>query len=323
MGKRLTKPHTNINGGGYMANISYITLDQLMASVESDLDSFADEGMINRGKVIKVVRRVNEDLGLKINREKQAIIEVKNHKADLPADFMYLQLAFMCGRKVEYHSNAGETLGNLTEEWDHPKGISPVVALCDPLRAGEQVNDCGGHFYVTQRWQEKIVQYNDPRPIRLTAGALKHCTDESWHHWGTRGAAEYELDIDEGTITTTFEEGTLYLNYLSDMVDDDNNVLILDHPLLTEYYEYAVKKHLLENWLLNSNADVAQRLGYVKQELRDARLTALNFVNTIEYSQIRDFYRQNRLQFAKKYYRMFSDYNDSHGRYPTYPSAYA
>lgn len=304
-----------------MAAIKYITLDQLMASVESDLSTFADEGMINRGIVIKVIRRVNEDLGLKINKERQTMIEVRHHKADLPADFQYLQLAFMSGMKSEWgHTNAGETLGTLTEEWDHPKGISPVVALCDPLRAGEQTNTCGGHFYVTQRWQDKIIEHRDLRPIRLTQSSMKWCHNGTHPQWP---GAEYELDIDNGTITTTFEEGHLYMNYLTDMTDGDGNVLVLDHPLVTEFYEYAVKKHLLENWLLNSNADVAQKLGYIKQELQEARLRALNFVNTIEYSQIREFYRQNRLQFAKKYFRMFSDYNDWHGRYPTYPSAYA
>lgn len=301
-----------------MAAIKYITLDQLMASVESDMSTFADEGMINRGIAIKVVRKVNEDLGLKINREREHVVEVKHHKADLPADFQYLQLALMSSTKYEYHTNAGESLGNLTEEHDAPI-VLPVTSLCDPLSAGQQTNDCGGKFYVTQRYQERVLHHTDLHPVRLTARTASRCIPEFLHHH--RGA-QYEIDIDEGFITTSFEEGILYLSYLSDMVDREGNVLILDHPLLTEYYEYAVKKHLLENWMLNSNADVANKLVYIKNELKEARLRALNFVNTIEYSQIREFYQQNRLQFAKKYYRMFSDHTDL-GRYPLYPAAYA
>lgn len=299
-----------------MAQIRYITLDQMMASVESDLSTFADEGMINRGIAVKVVRKVNEDLGLKINKERHAVVEVKYHKADLPADFQYLQLAMMTGQKQTYHTNAGEQLGNLTEEH-----LLPVTALCDPLAAGQQENSCGGHFYVTQRYQERIVEHHNLKPVRLTTRTSRLCTPESMHHHH-RGGAEYEIDIEEGFITTSFEEGTLYINYLSDMTDEEGNILILDHPLLTEFYEYSVKKHLLENWMLNSNADVAQKLMYIKNELKEARIRALNFINTIEYSQIREFYIQNRLQFAKKYYRMFSDY-DHLGHYPLYPTAYA
>lgn len=303
-----------------MSTLKYLTLDQLMASVESDLSTFADEGMINRGIAIKVIRKVNADLGLKINKERHAIVEVKHHKADLPADFQYLQLAMMSGMKQEYHTNAGEQLGNLTEEHDAPIQL-PVTALCDPLAAGQQENSCGGHFYVTQLYKERIVEHRELRPVRLTTRTSRLCTAESLHHHH-RGTPEYEIDIEEGFITTSFEEGTLYLNYLSDMTDEKNNVLVLDHPLLTEYYEYSVKKHLLENWMLNTNGDVAQKLVYIKNEMKEARMRALNFINTIEYSQIREFYQQNRLQFAKKYYRMFSDY-DNHGGYPLYPAAYA
>lgn len=305
-----------------MAAIKYITLDEMMASVESDLSTFADEGMINRGIVIKVVRKVNEDLGLKINKERQAVVEVKHHKADLPADFQYLQLALMSGHTDEHYlSNAGDHLGNMTQEHQAPIEM-PVVALCNPLEAGLQANDCGGKFWVTQRYQDRIVEHKSLRPVRLTKRVTrKWCTaeyeNEHNHHDHT---AEYEIDIEDGYITTSFEEGVLYLNYLTDMTDEDGNVLILDHPLVTEYYEYSVKKHLLENWMLNSNADVAQKLMYIKNELRDARLRALGFVNTVEYSQIRDFYRQNRLQFAKKYYSMFSDYNARYGS--VYPYLY-
>lgn len=303
-----------------MAQIRYITLDQLMSSVESDMSTFADEGMINRGIAIKVVRKVNEDLGLKINKERHAVIEVKNHKADLPADFQYLQLAMMSGMTQSYHTNAGEQLGNLTEEHQAPT-LLPVTSLCDPLAAGQQTNDAGGKFYVTQRYQERIVEHRDLHPVRLTPMSMKHCAGDSPHRHHGREAS-YHIEIEEGYITTSFEEGHLFLSYLTDMTDEEGNVLVLDHPLLTEYYEYSVKKHLLENWMLNSNADVVNKLMYIKNEQKEARIRALNFINTIEYSQIRDFFAQNRLQFAKKYYRMFSDY-DNHGGYPLYPSAYA
>lgn len=307
-----------------MAQIRYITLDELMASVESDMATFADEGMINRGIAVKVIRKVNEDLGLKINKERHAVIEVRHHKADLPADFQYLQLAMMTGHTDEHYlSNAGDHLGNMTQEHQAPIEM-PVVALCNPLEAGLQANDCGGKFWVTQRYQDRIVEHKSLRPVRLTKRVTRNfCTPEfahEYHHRYDQHTAEYEIDIEDGNITTSFEDGTLYLNYLTDMTDEDGNVLVLDHPLVTEYYEYSVKKHYLENWMLNSNADVAQKLMYIKNELREARLRALSFVGTIEYSQIREFFQQNRLQFAKKYYSMFSDYNARYGS--VYPYLY-
>jgi len=316
-------------------NLRYITLDNLMASVESDLNTFADEGMINRGQVIKVVRKVNDDLGLKINLEREAVIEVKNHKAELPADFMYLQLALMCGVHTSRFLNpAGDHMGNLTQEHqgipdphNFSKGIEiPVTTLCNPDKAGITTNDCGDKFWVTQLYKEKIHEFTHVHTVRLTAASLRFCAPNCMnlrhsntschsddHHsllsshdqHGDHNSPEYTIELEEGQVITGFEHGHLYLSYLADMTDKDGNIIILDHPLTTEYYEYAVKKHLLENWMLNSNADVAQKLVYIKNELRDARLRALSFVNTVEYSEIQKFYQANRNVFFNKYHKMF------------------
>ena len=59
-------------------HIKYITFSQLMSSVESDMDSFADSGMIDRSKYIKIVRKVNSDLGIRINKEKEKVLTIKN-----------------------------------------------------------------------------------------------------------------------------------------------------------------------------------------------------------------------------------------------------
>ena len=55
-------------------HIKYITFSQLMASVESDMDSFADAGMIDRSKYIKTIRKCNSDLGIRINKEKEKAV---------------------------------------------------------------------------------------------------------------------------------------------------------------------------------------------------------------------------------------------------------
>lgn len=273
--------------------LNYITLNQLMASVESDLRNFADNGMIDRGDVIKIVRKVNADIGLKINRENAVILDVENYKAELPADFMYLQLAILCTQ--EYHHVGTPVLGTITEEHNIPVTHYNNQMPC--------VNECGGCYWVTQQFKERTIKYDRLTPLALTREA-KNLSSENCLNLFWKSA--YEIDIQNGELITNFRTGKVYISYLSDMVDEDGNVIILDHPLTTEYYEYAVKKYLLENYMLNNDADVAQKLAYIKNELREAKIRALNFVTTPEYSEINKMHNISRITFYNKYEKIFN-----------------
>ena len=76
--------------------LKYITFDQLMSSVEQDMELYSTENMIDRQRLIKIVKEVNADLGIKINGEADILLEVKNKRAELPLNFRYLQAIFLC-----------------------------------------------------------------------------------------------------------------------------------------------------------------------------------------------------------------------------------
>ena len=67
----------------------------------------------------------------------------------------------------------------------------------------------------------------------------------------------------------------------------------------------AIKKHILENMYMNGDADVERRLSYINSELKDSRLRAISFTNTIEYTDIQDVYKANRKRFFNRYHKMF------------------
>lgn len=275
-------------------NLKFITHDELMSSVETDLNSFADNGMINRGSVIKVVQRVNDDIGLKINQEKETVITIENHKGQVPTDFFKLQVAYICGQPLYLH-DPREILGTVTEEHNFTEQV-PVEVL---KKGNACMNECGGCYWVTQLYKEKYVRYKDLAPIRLTQRSHKSCTTDCLN--AKLSSTEFEMDIDNGEIVTGLKEGKLYLNYLSEMADNEGNLMVLDHALVRPYYEYAVKKHLLEQWMINNDADVAQKLMYIKQELAQARIEAIHFVSTIEYSDIQEVFKANRKRFFNRY----------------------
>ena len=83
----------------------------------------------------------------------------------------------------------------------------------------------------------------------------------------------------------------------------------MDHPMINEYYEYAIKQRLLENLYINGE-DVVQKLQLVEQKLRSARNNALTIVNTPDFAEMKKNWELNRKAMYHKYYNMFKSFND-------------
>jgi hypothetical protein len=114
--------------------------------------------------------------------------------------------------------------------------------------------------------------------------------------------------IKGGFLFTTFDTGKVYLNYQGQMEDENGNLLVPDHDLLNEYYEYALKSRILENLYMNGE-DVAQRIQLIEQRLRSARNAALSLVNTPNFREMAQMWWINRKAMYSKYYDMFKSYD--------------
>ena len=114
--------------------------------------------------------------------------------------------------------------------------------------------------------------------------------------------------IKNGFLNTTFETGKVYLNYQGELVDDDGNLMVPDHELLNEYYEYALKQRIFENLFINGE-DVAQRMKLVEAKLREARNNSLSLVNTPNFKEMEKLWWTNRRAMYSKYYDMFKSHN--------------
>ena len=54
--------------------LKYRSFDQLLEDIMVDFQTFALENMIEPQTLIKVARRINYDLGLRINQQKEVIL---------------------------------------------------------------------------------------------------------------------------------------------------------------------------------------------------------------------------------------------------------
>jgi len=284
----------------------YRTFDQLINDVSVDFRTYALEGMIEPQQLIKVATRVNYDLGLRIHRTKEDVIEVEHGKGQLPSDFNYLNYAFVCGDYKVVNTPPSGTHIDTT----HPKYVpSPDggdIGPCDDPTCKDVCvvkTDCNkkddGYMVVQYIGAEQYRTYSTFFPLRIRESATVLC---ECPNVGTE--AVNIAEIKDNYILTNFDTGKIYISYQGAMEDTEGNLLVLDHPYCNEYYEYALKQRILENMLF-AGENVSQQLGLIEQKLRAARNNALGFVNTADFAELRKIWEVNRRAQYNNYYNMF------------------
>ena len=312
--------------------LKYRTFDQLLEDVTIDLHTFALENMIEPQQLIKVVRKVNYQLGLRINQTKEVLLDVCHHKVKLPDDFYTFNFALICGdfkEVVGYDGMAGGTNmqelpytdwpNNVTEcgcPQDNTCCLNGKEGICITHNPNAPYGDTNIQprrvFLNCKNEAYELVQVINPsvtrvfrylKPLRMKASQEIECdcpnlyyntADQGW--------------IKDGFLNTTFESGKVYLNYQGELTDDNGNLMVPDHELLNDYYEYALKQRIFENLFINGE-DVGQRMQIVEARLREARNNALSLVNTPNFREMEKIWWTNRKAMYGKYYYMFMSHS--------------
>jgi len=296
--------------------LKYRTFDQLLADVQMDMTSFDLQGQIDPSQMIKVAMRVNYDLGLRIQQPKPAILEIEKGKTRLPDDFTVMNYAMICGDSTDTVI--------VPPQGTHTESINPVVpkytAFPDSTNCG-----CPNNQKVCLQWNKEqpiVIQkvntvtntsgspapntwrsYKNFHQIQFTNSKFIHCDCPNLGY-----LAPDQAYIKDNFIWTNLDCGILYINYEGAMEDTDGNLLVPNHPMLNEYYEYALKQRILEN-LLMAGESVGPMVQLVEARLRAARNNALSIVNTPNFSEMQKVWVANRLAQYSKYYDMFKSYS--------------
>lgn len=69
--------------------LKYRTFDELLDEVSVDFKVYSNEGMIEPGELIKVAQRVTYDLGLRIHKTKEVILDVEKEEPNYLMIFMW------------------------------------------------------------------------------------------------------------------------------------------------------------------------------------------------------------------------------------------
>ena len=326
--------------------LKYRTFDQLLEDVSIDLHTFALENMIEPQQLIKLVRKLNYDLGLRINQQKEVILEVCHGRVKLPDDFYTFNFGLICNHfelAVGYDGYVGGTNIQEVPYKEVPATINqcavPTVncrtcnsnpcnhtAACDlnhpivdPIPTAYDPNNPYGNTCIPPRvfmnckgekWELTQIlntgqkrRYSNLVPLRMIASREIECDCPNLYY-----DVPNQGWIKNGFLFTNFETGNVYLNYQGELTDEQGNLMVPDHELLNEYYEYALKERIIENLYMNGE-DVVQRLQLITPKLKAARNAALSLVNTPNFKEMEQLWWANRKAQYGKYYDMFKSYS--------------
>lgn len=293
----------------YNYTLKYRTFDELLADAQMDLSSYDLEGMIEPGQLIKVAMRVTYDLGLRIQMTKEKLLEVEKGKVRLPDDFGdsgVMNYALICGQHTE-------TI--IPPQGTHTESLNPITHVVPKYQVMGQPEVCGcpNTQKVCLQWNKEqpiIIQkintqtrtYNHLYQIKFVNSKFINCDCPNLKY-----LCNDEAYIKDNFIWTNFDCANLYINYQGTMEDDDGNLLVPNHPMINEVYEYALKERILENLFMNGE-NVGPQMQLVQQKLRAARNYALTIVNTPNFSEMLKVFQMNRRAQYDKYYSMFASY---------------
>jgi len=285
----------------YNYTLKYRTFDSLLEDVKMDLRNLAADTSIEPGQLIKTARKVNYDLGLRIQQTNEQVLEVCKGKARLPENFQVMNFALLCGNYVVVDvPPQGTHIEQFTPEYR--PWVEANLCNNETTSEGTCLTKCGSGYILIQMIKSTRREFRSFSPIVFRSSQFVDvdCPSKKW-------IAHDEAYIKDGWLYTSFEDGHVYINYQGDMVDEDGNLIVPDHPMINEYYEYALKKKILES-LLMDNVNVATQYQMVNAELRTARNYALTIVNTPNFSEMQRMWAANRKAMYYKYYDMFKSY---------------
>lgn len=290
----------------YNYTLKYRTFDSLLEDVKLDLRNMAADTSIEPGQLIKVARKCNYDLGLRIQRTKETVLEICKGKAKLPDDFQVMNFALICGNytivEVPPQGTNVQQIVPGYRPWiegstcTNANGTSPETTC---------MTQCNQDYMLVQMVNTVRREFRTFAPISFRSSQFidVDCPNTCSPRWQNKD----EAYIKDGWVYTNFEDGNVYINYQADMVDDDGNLIVPDHPMLNEYYEYSLKKRIVEN-LLMDNVNVGTQYQIIAAEHRVARNAAFSIVNTPNFSEMMKMWAANRKAMYSKYYNMFKSY---------------
>lgn len=278
-----------------MNSLKYITLSKIIASVKNDFSAYENQGFIDESRIIKTIALCNEKLGIRIRDKKECFLPVRNFHAELPADFG--KVAFTCAIETNSFgiSNYRDPFNNtvtldMREEARCQASLNVLTQGCQNDCPLQVIKRCG---------TDLVTTYTNLIPLSLTKASDNYKDPFCFNKKG-----KYAIDINEETIDLPFREGELYFMYFTNLQNENGELMVPFHPLISNWYEWCIKEKILQDMLFNSDGDIVNKLKYASSEKAKYWLDALSFVSDPFYKELQQIQHRKELAFYDQYYNL-------------------
>ncbi len=264
----------------------YIESAVIINEVKNLLSSYFDQGTLDESILYPKIKWCLDKMGLKVHPLKSAMVQIVNKQGRLPLDFYKLSYAVGCGSY---------------EQWEDMDGIDQFTPKITEKRIYEIpacrssfdycTNECGETYEIIQSFEQLKYRYWDFFNIRVRNEEV--CTNDCINK---QYSSEYnEIDIRNGIIFTNFS-GSIHLDYIATMENNEGDLLIPDYSQITEWIKLVLIVECFRKLFYNGENTVQQRLQVSMQELTVKQLDALNFWKA---NEVQDFYDLRRVLKAR------------------------
>lgn len=249
--------------------IKYRTFDQLLDSVMDEFSTYDKNSLIEPSHLIKIAKKINKQLMHRITKTKACTLQFENYTAKLPDDFL----------TPNYVLYIKPCTSNVTTD---TKQCSPQFVIVN--------NSC--QIIEKKNYIEYVFDVTSP--ITLKDKPSLKCID---------GVV---AEINGEFLKFNMESGYVYFNYEGMLEDEEGNLLVLDHDLVNDYYEYSFKRRIIENLVFNGEElTMGNKLTLVESRYKESRKEALSVANMFDFSELEETLKINRQAALKRYYSIF------------------
>lgn len=269
-------------------------IKELISIVKGDLKKLNDEGLIDEGSLIKTIMWCNDRLGIPIREVKQISIPVENYEASLPIDFE--KLYYVCALNC--------TNTHITTALQNPFNNTFDRDVIYDAKVNRECIGNTDHYQVVinKTVNTQVVAFHNWIDLSISPSSFGFC-HEGCPNMTRPG--KYQISIVNDKIETPFKKGELYLMYLGNMKDEDGNLLFPFHPLITPWYEWALKEKVIMDAIFNSEGNYGDLLKLSQLEKSKAWLDAFNFTTERSYGEYIQLQRQKELKWYTQYFSIF------------------
>lgn len=265
-------------------NFNFISSEIIVAEVKQELSSYFDSGSLTETLIPTYIDNALRRLKMMVLQYEEDIVSVDNYRAKLPNNLSYLKDAFLCTAIKDVTNPV------MTTKYEYYKKI-----YCN--------DECGNEYETfsqeTQTIPSWIVTHMAPTLLRVYYTSRAFCSDDCN---GLNSDSPEIIRINGKTLTASFSEGNIYIQYYSRPMDE-HGPLIPELVEVEEFIKAAIYYNLFKI-LYNSVTDesinmIERKLAMYKQEYYAKYESALNMLKIQTKQQLRDGITKQRRRFVK------------------------